>query len=195
MIAQQWRRAKMGKRQAMRSGRAASSLTEKRRPARLRGNREMQARQGRRLQHLRRSGDGQECDENERWQQGERGMAMQRAEGAGMLLLLLRYAAGFRCGRLIAGRRMANREAGQVRSRREPGHAERRGGKLQIKPENCEAGDKLIAHRRLQTKTAGLRGQSVCCEALHAVVPRANLGQSGRAGQSVTPVSRFRHAL
>lgn len=78
---------------------------------------------------------------------------------------------------------MADREAGQVRSGGETRHAKRRGGELQIKPEDREAGDKLIAYRRLQTKTAGGQGQSVCNKASHVIIPVANLRQSGAARQ------------
>ncbi len=157
-------------------------LAEVRRAARLCRDGEMETRLRCRSRKLRHPCTGGERDNGKRRRQNDREVAMQRAEGAG--LLLLRRVVRLRHRALIARRRVANREAAKVRARRKARRAERAGGKLQIKPENSQTGDKLTARRRLRAKAVAKCGHYIGNTARHFVSPGPILRRLPRAATS-----------
>ncbi len=169
-------------------------LAEVWRAARLCRDGEVQARLRRQLRELRRRCAGSGRDTGKRRRQSGRGVAMQRAEGAGLLLRLRRVV---RFGRraLIVRRRMANRKAAKVRPGSKARRAERAGGELQIKPEDRQAGDKLTTRRRLRAKAVHKRGQCVGDTAQHSVLPGRKLRQSCAMQQAIMTLSLIRAAL
>jgi hypothetical protein len=91
---------------------------------------------------------------------------------------------------------MADRKAGKVGAGRETRQAERTGGELQIKPEDCKACDELIAREQLLAKTASRHDQSIRCKTRHAIIPsRGTLRQSLSLQQGITTFLAIRCAL
>src|ERR1700761_9706112 len=141
---------------------------EKRRTAWLGGDRIAQTRLRDMQQGFAQSDDRKRAGEEKRQRQKQRRVTMQGAERAGLLMLRGRIA---RLRGRLFGLMMADRRAGKVWPRCSARHAKRAGGELQIKPEDGEDSDELIARQGLAAKAASRRNQCLRSETRHGVIP------------------------